>query len=41
MREKAQYDLSLLITTISLIGLGIVMVYSASAILATDRFGNG
>ena len=41
MRERAQYDLSLLIITISLIGVGIVIVYSASAILAADRFGDG
>ena len=41
MRERGQYDLSLLITTISLMGLGIVLVYSASAILATDKFGDG
>jgi cell division protein FtsW len=41
MRERAQYDLSLLITTISLLGIGIVMVYSASAILAAERFGDG
>ncbi len=41
MRERAQYDLSLLIIAISLMGLGIVIVYSASAILATDRFGDG
>ena len=41
MRERAQYDLSLLIITISLMGLGIVLVYSASAILATERFGDG
>jgi cell division protein FtsW len=41
MREKAQYDVSLLVITISLMGLGIVIVYSASAILATDRFGDG
>jgi cell division protein FtsW len=39
--KKAQYDLSLLIITISLMGLGVVIVYSASAILATDRFGDG
>ena len=39
--KKGQYDLSLLITTISLIGFGIVMVYSSSAILAAERFGDG
>jgi len=39
--KKAQYDLSLLIITISLMGLGVVIVYSASAILAADRFGDG
>ncbi len=41
MRERAQYDLVLLIITISLMGIGIVIVYSASAILAADRFGDG
>ena len=41
MSERAQYDHSLLLVTISLMGIGIVMVYSASAILAADRFGDG
>ena len=41
MRERARYDVSLPIITISLIGMGIVIVYSASAILAADRFGDG
>ncbi len=41
MRERAQYDLPLLIITLSLMGIGIVIVYSASAILAADRFGDG
>ncbi len=41
MREQAQYDLPLLIITISLMGVGVVIVYSASAILAADRFGDG
>ena len=41
MRERAQYDLTLLILTISLMGIGIVIVYSASAILAVDKFGDG
>lgn len=41
MRERAQYDHSLLFVTILLMGIGIVMVYSASAILAADRFGDG
>jgi cell division protein FtsW len=41
MRERAQYDLPLLILTISLMGIGIVIVYSASAILAVDKFGDG
>ena len=40
MRERTQYDLPLLIITISLMGIGVVIVYSASAILATDRFGD-
>ena len=40
MRERAQYDLPLLIITISLMGIGVVIVYSASAILATDKFGD-
>ena len=41
MRERAQYDMVLLIITILLMGIGIVIVYSASAILAADRFGDG
>jgi cell division protein FtsW len=41
MRERPQYDLPLLILTISLMGIGIVIVYSASAILAVDKFGDG
>jgi cell division protein FtsW len=41
MRDRAQYDLPLLIITISLMGVGIVIVYSASAILAADKFGDG
>lgn len=34
-------DYWLLISVIALIGLGVVMVYSASAIVAQDRFGDG
>jgi cell division protein FtsW len=44
VRERTpgtQYDLSLLIITISLMGIGVVIVYSASAILAAERFGDG
>ena len=40
-KEKAGFDYILLFSTLILVGTGIVMVYSASAILAEDRFGNG
>jgi cell division protein FtsW len=38
--EQRHLDYSLLIVTISLVGLGLTMVYSASAILARDKFGS-
>jgi cell division protein FtsW len=38
MRERAHFDFPILLVTLILMGLGIVMVYSASAILAADRF---
>ena len=33
-------DLALLVTTLLLVGLGVIMVFSASAVLAGDRFGD-
>ncbi len=38
MRGRVQFDFPILLVTLVLMGLGIVMVYSASAILAADRF---
>ncbi len=38
MKGKKRFDYILLLVTLALIGIGIVMVYSTSAILAGDRF---
>lgn len=38
MKERARFDNILLVSTLVLVGTGIVMVYSASAIMALDRF---
>ncbi len=38
MRGKGRFDYILLIVVLALVGIGIVMVYSTSAILAGDRF---
>jgi cell division protein FtsW len=40
MKGKRRFDYILLIVTLALVGFGIVMVYSTSAILAGDRFGD-
>lgn len=40
MRRKRGIDFILLMTTLSLVGIGIVMVYSTSAIIAGDRYGD-
>ena len=40
MRQHKGFDSILLIATLILVGIGIVMVYSASAIIAEDRFNN-
>src|SRR4030043_603409 len=40
MKGKRRIDLILLIATLALMGVGIVMVYSTSAIIAGDRFGD-
>ncbi len=40
MRGKRRLDLILLFTTLALVGAGVVMVYSTSAIIAGDRFGD-
>ncbi|MFH2013070.1 MAG: putative lipid II flippase FtsW [Pseudomonadota bacterium] len=41
MREKLRFDYILLISTLLLVGTGIVMVYSSSAIMASGRFNDG
>ena len=38
MKGKGRFDYILLIVVLALVGIGIVMVYSTSAILAGDRF---
>jgi cell division protein FtsW len=38
MRAKGRFDYVLLIVVLALVGIGIVMVYSSSAILSGDRF---
>ncbi len=40
MKGKRGFDVLLLLVAIALVGIGIVMVYSTSAIIATDRFGD-
>jgi cell division protein FtsW len=40
MKGKKRVDLILLFATFMLVGIGIVMVYSTSAIIANDRFGD-
>jgi len=40
MKRRLRFDFILLIVTLALVGVGIVMVYSTSAILAGDRFGD-
>jgi cell division protein FtsW len=40
MKGRARIDVILLIVTLALVGIGIVMVYSTSAIIAGDRFGD-
>jgi cell division protein FtsW len=39
-KGRKRLDIILLITTLALVGIGIVMVYSTSAIMAGDRFGD-
>ena len=41
MRDQFRFDFPILLISLILVGLGIVMVYSASAILAADRFKDG
>jgi len=41
MRDRPPFDFTILLVTLILMGLGIVIVYSASAILAADRFEDG
>jgi cell division protein FtsW len=38
MKRRLRFDFILLIVTLALVGVGIVMVYSTSAIMAGDRF---
>ena len=40
MKGKRRLDFILLFATLALVGIGIVMVYSTSAIIAGDRFGD-
>jgi cell division protein FtsW len=40
MKGRLRFDFILLIVTLALVGVGIVMVYSTSAIIAGDRFGD-
>jgi len=40
MRSKGKFDFILLLVALALVGIGIVMVYSTSAIIAGDRFGD-
>jgi len=40
MRSKGKFDFVLLLVALGLVGIGIVMVYSTSAIIAGDRFGD-
>jgi cell division protein FtsW len=40
MKGRKRLDFILLFTALALVGIGIVMVYSTSAIIAGDRFGN-
>jgi cell division protein FtsW len=40
-KQESSYDLTLLAVTLALMGIGIVMLYSASSIMAQERFGDG
>ena len=40
MKGKRKVDIVLLFAVLALVGIGIVMVYSTSAIIAGDRFGD-
>lgn len=39
--QRVHLDLPLLFCAITLVGIGVTMTYSASAVLATERFGDG
>ena len=41
MKGKSRFDYILLLSTLLLVGTGIVMVYSSSAIMASGRFNDG
>ncbi|UCG10941.1 MAG: putative lipid II flippase FtsW [Deltaproteobacteria bacterium] len=38
--QKSSYDLALLLITLALVGIGLVMLYSSSSIVAQQRFGD-
>ena len=40
MKGRRRLDFILLFSALALVGIGIVMVYSTSAIIAGDRFGD-
>ncbi|OGP61786.1 MAG: cell division protein FtsW [Deltaproteobacteria bacterium RBG_13_47_9] len=40
MKGKRKFDIVLLFVVLALVGIGVVMVYSTSAIIAGDRFGD-
>ena len=39
-KQKSGYDLVLLLTTLTLVGIGLIMLYSSSSIIAEQRFGD-
>lgn len=39
-KQKSSYDLVLLLTTLALVGFGLIMLYSSSSIIAEQRFGD-
>lgn len=41
MKRRGQYDFTLLLIVLLLFGIGLVMVYSSSSVIALERFGDG
>ena len=41
VERKGNYDMALLLITLTLMGIGLVMLYSSSSIIAQQRFGDG